>query len=326
VEAELSGALDFMKFVYGVLGLQYSFVLSTRPKKAIGSRDLWNNAECSLARALNQAGVTWKLNKGDGAFYGPKIDILITDAAGKNIQCATIQLDFQLPRRFNLQYDDRRNLEVSRPGPLENSVMPLPEKKTPDEREFQLRQQGIEGPLKPGFARPVMIHRAVFGSLERFSAILMEHFAGRWPFFLNPRQVMVVPVHPKSNEYSDYVARQMVKVGGLHAESNTDKGGNMQKKISRAWMAKFSFVAVVGEQEMENLTVALRPRDENEAQLLIGCSPQQDAQESDRLVIPLAECIELLRHANMPRSQDVQNFDKWQGLDPRVVARAYHAQ
>merc|ERR1712232_1421093 len=118
---------------------------------------------------------------------------------------------------------------------------------------------GIEGPLKPGFSRPVMIHRAVFGSLERFSAILMEHFAGRWPFFLNPRQVMVVPVHPRSNEYSDYVARQMVKVGGLHAESNTDKGGSMQKKISRAWMAKFSFVAVVGEQEMENLTVALRP-------------------------------------------------------------------
>merc|ERR1711920_541191 len=109
VEAELAGALDFMKYVYGVLGLRYSFVLSTRPKKAIGSRAVWDNAECQLANALSEAGVSWKLNKGDGAFYGPKIDILIEDVAGKKIQCATIQLDFQLPLRFNLQYDNRCN-------------------------------------------------------------------------------------------------------------------------------------------------------------------------------------------------------------------------
>merc|ERR1712125_22381 len=100
-----------MKYVYGVLGLKYSFVLSTRPKKAIGTREMWNNAERSLAKALNDAGVSWKLNKGDGAFYGPKIDILIEDVAGKRIQCATIQLDFQLPLRFNLQFDDRRSAD-----------------------------------------------------------------------------------------------------------------------------------------------------------------------------------------------------------------------
>jgi threonyl-tRNA synthetase len=331
VEAELSGALDFMKYVYGVLGLQYSFVLSTRPKKAIGSREIWNNAECQLAKALNKACVHWKLNKGDGAFYGPKIDILITDISGKQIQCATIQLDFQLPLRFNLQFDDRQNAESVSKSELMGEVSEKdPERKTAEEREQereqQLRDRGLEGPLKPGFSRPVMIHRAVFGSLERFSAILIEHFSGKWPFFLNPRQVMVVPVHPKHNEYSDYVARQMFKVGGLYVESNTDNGGNMKKKISRAIEARFSFVAVVGDDEQKNLTVTMRPRDGNEATLLIGSSPMQDAQEERRLVLPLAECIDKLRSANMPRSQDVDSFDEWQGMDPRMAAKEDHAE
>lgn len=327
VAEELSGALEFMKYIYGVLGLQYSFVLSTRPKKAIGSREIWNNAERQLAEALNKACVSWKLNKGDGAFYGPKIDILITDIAGKQIQCATIQLDFQLPLRFNLQFDNRQSADViSNADVMGEASAKDAEKKTAvereQEREQQLREKGLEGPLKPGFARPVMIHRAVFGSLERFSAILMEHFSGKWPFFLNPRQVMVVPVHPKHNEYSEYVARQMFRVGGLYAECNTDKGGNMQKKISRAIEAKFSFVAVVGDSEQENLTVTIRPRDSIEASLLVGSSPMQDAQEERRLMLPLAECIDKLRRANMPRSQDVDNFDTWYGMDPRMVAKA----
>merc|ERR1711862_413739 len=149
--------------------------------------------------------------------------------------------------------------------------------------------------MKPGYERPVMIHRAVFGSLERFCAILAEHFAGRWPFFLNPRQVMVIPVHPEHNDYSDYVALQMQKVGSLYADSNTDRGGSMQKKISLAIEAKYSFVAVVGEQDKKNLTVTLRPRDEKEAELLIGDCPQQDSQEESRLVFPLADCVELLK-------------------------------
>jgi len=232
VEDELSCALNFMKYVYGTLGLKYSFVLSTRPKKAIGSRDVWNKAECSLAKALNEAAVSWELNKGDGAFYGPKIDILIEDVSGKQVQCATIQLDFQLPLRFNLQYDDRRNAEARNNSACVKSMDKAMqhEKRTTEERELQLRRCGMEGPLKP-----------VFGSLERFSAILTEHFAGRWPFFLNPRQVMVIPVHAQNAEvdvqiqkYSDYVAAQMRKVGGLYAESNTDKGERMRQKIKRA--------------------------------------------------------------------------------------------
>merc|ERR1712083_816409 len=120
---------------------------------------------------------------------------------------------------------------------------------------------------------------------------------------------MVVPVHRKHNEYSDYVASQMRKVGGLHVDSNTDKGGNMQKKISRAIQAKYSFVAVVGEKDQQDLTVTLRPRDEKEAEVLLSGSPQQDAQEQHRLVLPLAECIQFLKRANMPCSQDLERFD-----------------
>merc|ERR1711920_700002 len=326
VEAELAGALDFMKYVYGVLGLKYSFVLSTRPKKAIGKKDIWERAERSLANALNHAGVVWKLNKGDGAFYGPKIDILVEDIGGKLIQCATIQLDFQLPLRFNLQYDDRRNSNTLSKDDSErdSKKAAIPEKVTAEERAQRLREKGLEGPLKPGFERPVMIHRAVFGSLERFSAILIEHFAGKFPFFLNPRQILVVPVHPRHNDYCEYVALQMRKVGGLHAESNTEKGGNMQKKILRAIEAKFSFVAVVGEQDEINLTVTLRPRDEKEAALLNVSGPPQDAEERNRLVLPLALCVDLLKRANVPSSQDVDIFDEWSGVDPRKAFALSH--
>merc|ERR1712232_1322356 len=146
VEDELYGALEFMKYVYGVLGLKYSFVLSTRPKKTIGSRDVWINAECALAKALNQAGVSWKLNKCDGAFYGPKIDILVEDISGKQIQCATIQLDFQLPLRFNLQYDNRRNGDAGSAS-AKDSKSVMQEKGTAEERELQLRRHGLEGAL-----------------------------------------------------------------------------------------------------------------------------------------------------------------------------------
>eukprot|EP00931_Biecheleriopsis_adriatica_P007060 TRINITY_DN108380_c0_g1_i1.p1 TRINITY_DN108380_c0_g1~~TRINITY_DN108380_c0_g1_i1.p1 ORF type:complete len:847 (+),score=188.05 TRINITY_DN108380_c0_g1_i1:57-2597(+) len=327
VETELDGALDFMKYVYNVLGLRYSFVLSTRPKKAIGKREIWDNAECALAKALNRAQVKWELNKGDGAFYGPKIDILIEDITGKKIQCATIQLDFQLPLRFNLQYDDRRIVEPKHKSASAEKgaeIVGQTERQSADAREEQLRLKGSEGPLKPGFERPVMIHRAVFGSLERFSAILTEHFAGRWPFFLNPRQVMVVPVHPKHNDYSMYVAEQMRRVGGLHVDCNTDKGGNMQKKIARAIDAKYSFVAVVGTQDEENLTVTLRPRDDKEAELLAVGSPTQDADEQHRFVLPLADCIKLLKDMKMPCSQNRERFDEWMGVDPEAAALKSH--
>jgi threonyl-tRNA synthetase len=129
-----------MEYVYGIFGFTFSLELSTRPEKYLGDVETWDRAEASLTKALNEFGKPWKINPGDGAFYGPKIDIHTTDALGRSHQCATIQLDFQLPKQFELEYQDD------------------------------------DGKL----SRPVMIHRAIYGSLERFIAILIEHTAGKW--------------------------------------------------------------------------------------------------------------------------------------------------
>jgi len=144
---------------------------------------------------------------------------------------------------------------------------------------------------------------------------MVEHFAGKWPFFLNPRQVMCVPVHQKHNDYAEYVALQMRRVGGLYAEADVNKGANMKKKISNALLAKFSFVAVVGDSDQDHLTVALRARDVKEADLIFG-------QEATRVregtqVLPLVTCIELLKKLNMPCSQDLESYDAWEGRDPK---------
>merc|ERR1711971_117064 len=135
---------------------------------------------------------------------------------------------------------------------------------------------------------------------------------------------MVVPVHPKVNAYCEYVACQLRKVGGLNAECNLDKGKNMRGKIQAAIEARFSFVAVVGEADQTNLTVALRPRDDQEAALLIDAGSPQDAQQRSHSVLPLADCVDILKRANMPRSQDVKSFDEWNGCDPRNAAQRFH--
>ncbi|CCO30571.1 threonyl-tRNA synthetase [Rhizoctonia solani AG-1 IB] len=157
IEQEIEAIFEFFKRVYGVFGFTFKMELSTRPEKYLGKLETWDAAEKQLQTVLDrvQPG-NWELNPGDGAFYGPKIDITIQDALKRSYQCATIQLDFQIPERFNLKY------------------------------------RGPEG--GDDLARPVMIHRAILGSLERFIAIVTEHFGGKWPFWLSPRQVMVVPV------------------------------------------------------------------------------------------------------------------------------------
>lgn len=157
---------------------------------------------------------------GDGAFYGPKIDITISDALKRAHQCATVQLDFQLPIRFNLSY-------VAESG----------EKK-----------------------RPVIIHRAILGSVERQIAILTENYAGKWPFWLSPRQVMVVPVGPMFDDYAD-VVRQKLHEAGFMAEADLDDGDTMNKKIRNAQLAQFNFILVVGEKEKTGNTVNVRTRD-----------------------------------------------------------------
>jgi len=223
IKNEIQRAIRFMQRVYGIFGFEFSLELSTRPEKYMGEIEVWNKAEKELAEALDgfkaDTGIAWKLNPGDGAFYGPKIDIHIRDALGRSYQCATIQLDFQLPIRFGLEYVDA---------------------------EEKLR-------------RPVIIHRAILGSVERMFAILTEHTAGKWPFWLSPRQAMVIPITEKAFDYANDLAKQFTEAGFFVDADLSDK--KFQKKIPLAQTAGYNFMLVVGEQEMNSRTVNVRPRD-----------------------------------------------------------------
>ncbi|SPQ18796.1 05a334d8-5dc4-4045-ada9-f6dd6b97ae10 [Thermothielavioides terrestris] len=174
IREEISKTLDFVRLTYGILGLgPYRLVLSTRPEQYIGSIDDWAQAEEALKRALTESGNDYTINEGDGAFYGPKIDIILKDSDGKEHQTATIQLDFQLPKRFGLKY-----------------TAPAP--------EFERRGETTTDPellAEYGPVQPVLIHRAVLGSAERLMALLIEHYNGKWPFWLNPRQAIVITVN-----------------------------------------------------------------------------------------------------------------------------------
>ncbi|CAH1997185.1 unnamed protein product [Acanthoscelides obtectus] len=203
VKQEMAGCLDFLKRVYGVFGFKFDLCLSTRPEKYMGDIAIWDSAEEALKESLDAFGQPWRLNPGDGAFYGPKIDITIQDALKRSHQCATIQLDFQLPIRFSLSY-----VSGSETG----------EKK-----------------------RPVIIHRAVYGSVERMIAILTESFAGKWPFWLSPRQVMIVPVGPMFDDYAEQVKQKLYDAGFM-VEVDTDPGDTMNKKIRNAQLAQFNFI------------------------------------------------------------------------------------
>uniref|UniRef100_A0A665UE96 threonine--tRNA ligase n=1 Tax=Echeneis naucrates TaxID=173247 RepID=A0A665UE96_ECHNA len=219
LEQEIVACLDFVRSVYRVFGFSFHCLLSTRPTPCLGEPEQWDNAEQQLERSLKHFGERWELNPGDGAFYGPKIDIQIKDAIGRQHQCATIQLDFQLPIRFHLQY-------VGKDGQLH---------------------------------RPVMIHRAVLGSLERMIAILAENFGGKWPLWLSPAQVMVIPVGGNSESYAKQVVQQFREAGFL-ADLNDDQGATLNKKIRSAQLAQFNYIFVVGDKERESGTVNVRSR------------------------------------------------------------------
>lgn len=229
IKSEVVAALDFMRFVYGVFGMTYKLELSTRPAKALGDQQLWDLAEAQLAEALNEfAGEgNWRVNPGDGAFYGPKIDIKVFDAMERIHQCATVQLDFQLPIRFDLEY----------------------------------KTAGNEG--DNAFERPVMVHRAMLGSVERMAAVLTEHFGGKWPFWLSPRQCIVVPVDPKYTLYAEEV-QQALHVAGFYVDIE-DSSRTLNKKIREAQVAQYNFILVVGQVEAESKCVNIRTR-ENEIQ------------------------------------------------------------
>merc|ERR1711981_828971 len=220
IKEEMAGCLDFLEHVYKVFGFSYELKLSTRPEKYMGDLKVWDKAEADLKDALDNLGVKWKLNPGDGAFYGPKIDITLKDALKRSHQCATIQLDFNMPRQFNLSYIDEKG-----------------------EKQF-----------------PVMIHRAILGSVERMIAVLTESCGGKWPFWLSPRQVAVVPVGIPFNDYAKQVTDQL-RAAGFCAEAKTEDGDTMNKKVRNAQIAQFNFVFVVGEKERSNNTVNVRTRD-----------------------------------------------------------------
>jgi threonyl-tRNA synthetase len=192
--------------------------LSTRPAKAIGSAEMWDRAEASLAAALERAGIDYHLNPGDGAFYGPKIDFHIEDVMGRTWQCATCQLDFAMPERFDLEY-------------------------VGDDNERH---------------RPVMIHRTVLGSIERFLGILIEHYGGAFPGWLAPVPAVVIPV---ADRHADYAAEVAAELRGAGVRAHVDsRSESMGKKIREAEMQKVPYMAVVGDREVEEGTVSVRAR------------------------------------------------------------------
>ena len=219
IESEIANCFDFLDYTYKILGYEYDLELSTRPKEYIGDLDVWNIAEEQLKTALINNNRPWKLNEGDGAFYGPKIDIHIKDALGRSHQCATIQLDFNLPERFNLSYTDEHGKLV----------------------------------------KPVIIHRAIYGSFERFIAILIEHYAGKFPFWLCPRQVIILPISDKFIDYAKSIQKLIHKAGYY---VDTDLSDNkLDKKVREAQLMQYHHILVVGQVEKDNNTVNVRYRD-----------------------------------------------------------------
>ncbi|KAF2121965.1 hypothetical protein BDV96DRAFT_562722 [Lophiotrema nucula] len=259
INEEVSGLFDFLRAVYGKFGFSFKLKLSTRPEGYLGELETWNKAEAKLTESLDkftaEGGAKWELNPGDGAFYGPKIDITISDALKREFQCATIQLDFQLPIRFGLEF---QTAEVATGKSADEAS------KGHIEGEQGVLDPSKVKPVQPGFARPVMIHRAICGSFERFIAILTEHFAGRWPFWLSPRQVLVIPVMPSVN---DYVKEVQVKLRAQGFHADIDLSGNtMAKKIRTGQLALYNFIIVVGAEERDAKAVNIRNRDDQASQ------------------------------------------------------------
>mmetsp|Transcript_102810 Transcript_102810/g.299872 ORF Transcript_102810/g.299872 Transcript_102810/m.299872 type:complete len:887 (+) Transcript_102810:75-2735(+) len=299
IKGEVAAALDFLNYIYKVFGFSATFALSTRPKKALGSKEIWDNAESQLKAALDESGKAWSLNAGDGAFYGPKIDIRLKDAMGRRFQCGTIQLDFNNPIRFNLQY---RKEGADEEAPAEE------EEKTEFQGAVEKDEKGEviwrEGKLKSGFERPVVIHRAILGSIERMSAILIEHYAGKWPLWLSPRQVMVVPVSDKTQGYAEWVVRQLT-LHGFHAEAELSNK-TLNKKVRESQLAQWNYIAVVGEKEKEDLSVNIRERDV----------------EKPLGVFSLPAFIAKLDGMAMPTSQPLRAFEPFEGRTLEVAAPA----
>ena len=218
IREEIKGVAKLIDEVYSLFGFKYHVELSTRPEDSMGSDEDWEMATDALRAALDDLGLDYAVNEGDGAFYGPKIDFHLEDSLGRTWQCGTIQLDFQLPQRFNLEY-------IAADGEKH---------------------------------RPIMIHRVVFGSIERFIGILIEHFAGAFPTWLAPVQVRVLPISDKYMEYGQKVLAEL-KEAGIRAEIDT-KAEKIGYKIREARLQKIPYMLVVGAKEEEDGVVSVRSR------------------------------------------------------------------
>jgi len=216
LEDEVVNCIDFTKYVYELFGFDFDVVLSTRPEKSMGTDEQWATAESALEKALKKSGLDYELNPGDGAFYGPKIDFRIKDSLKREWQCATVQVDFQMPIRFELEYE------------------------------------GKDGKSH----RPVVVHRALLGSLERFIAILTEHFSGAFPFWLAPEQMRVLPLSEKFNDYAQKVRDQLFAAGFRVESDYSDQ--TLGKKIRDAETTKIPVMLIVGEQEQKDTTITAR--------------------------------------------------------------------
>ncbi|KAE8366331.1 hypothetical protein BDV27DRAFT_125509 [Aspergillus caelatus] len=296
IKSEIASALGFVDMVMTTFGLgPYRLVLSTRPEKDfIGSLELWDSAESQLREALDNSGREWAINEGDGAFYGPKIDIQLQDQAGKYHQLSTIQLDMNLPQRFGLEYQVAEG-----------------------EEDYN--------PATPGRATPVLVHRANFGSVERFLALLIEQYAGRWPFWLSPRQGIVLTVNQDENVLQQ-AHEAAAKISGFRALEPGQNGNNapqplsfvdstflidvddspqtLGKKIQRAKQMKYNFIFIVGPKDVAesrvtaDITGQLQSKPDGNAQklqdMLVGRLGEKAVQNPRAVPLKVDEVHDLL--------------------------------
>lgn len=218
IESEIIGVISMIDKFYSIFGFEYALELSTRPEDSMGSDEQWEMATEALKKALDKNGKAYKINEGDGAFYGPKIDFHLTDCIGRTWQCGTIQLDFQMPERFDLTYIGKDNEKH----------------------------------------RPVMIHRVIFGSIERFIAILTEHFAGAFPTWLAPVQVKIIPIADRHMEYVEKLEKSF-EAAGIRYETDA-RNEKVGYKIREAQLEKAPYMLVIGDKEMEQETISIRSR------------------------------------------------------------------
>jgi threonyl-tRNA synthetase len=220
IKSEVMEVLEFVDKIMKTFEFDYSLEVSTKPEKAIGEDEVWEIATNSLKEALIENGIPFGIDEGGGAFYGPKIDIKIKDSIGRKWQCGTIQIDFNLPNRFNLTYTDENNNKI----------------------------------------QPVMIHRAILGSFERFIGILTEHYAGEFPFFLAPTQVIIIPIAEPHQEYSNQLAKELEAIEiDVEVFSQNE---SLNKRIRTAEKKRVPIILVIGDDEVENKIVAVRDRRE----------------------------------------------------------------